>query len=834
MVASSRQQRRHDERLNAVHNLDAVPHSLKDMPQWGLWAKRCVGDRDDVKVPFTISGAPASVTRAEDWRPFPETLSALCNGDGRFDGLGFRLTGQRFVVIDIDHCRIDGVLRPEVRQLVDGLGTYAEYSQSGNGVHIWVLLPDGVGLPNGKMGTRNRRLEVYFDRRYIVMTGDQLEDTPAEPVRNDLAFQRFWKTYVEDETAAERPGASASSQGPMPEPLRLDDLEILRIVQRSKRAATFERLRRADWQGLYPSQSEAEAAFFEILTFYTRDAAQLERIANNEALFQREKWTNRPDRRATTIANAIAFAESVNQPMYSGPRSQRPRVDDPASGGTEPTVEPVPSEPGGRKSQATQLIELVGARDVALWHSPAGDSFVTVRISEHLEHHSIGSKAFRTLLARWFWLAEGKSIGSQALQDAIGTLDGQARFEGEEYPLASRITHHCGAVWVDLGCPAWRALRIDASGHQIVSSKDVPVKFRRTRSILPIPDPEQGGTLDELRQLFSLDDDNWMLLLGCLIGVFQADGGRAQLELVGRQGSGKSTLARMFVSLVDPSEVPVRSMPKDEEALLIAVQHRSVLALDNVSNMPGEMSDAVCRVSTGGGLGRRQLYSDSDEVLLKVQLPLVWTGIAPVTTNRPDLADRTLSVTLEPLDSTQYRSERSLLAEFEAMRPRLFGALCDAVSMALRNRDTVRLAELPRLADFALWVEAAAPAFEWEPGAFTAALGLSRINANAQAIDASPIGQLVVDFTMAQTQAWESSATDLLTVLRDRADDETRRARGFPRQANHLSNALRRLQPALITAGVYVGFGRNRDGSIIRLERASTTGHVSDDDRMVF
>jgi hypothetical protein len=39
--------------------------------------------------------------------------------------------------------------------------------------------------------------------------------------------------------------------------------------------------------------------------------------------------------------------------------------------------------------------------------------------------------------------------------------------------------------------------------------------------------------------------------------------------------------------------------------------------------------------------------------------------------------------------------------------------LLDAVSTALANLVTVRLAERPRMADFAKWVSAAEPALEW-------------------------------------------------------------------------------------------------------------------------
>src|SRR5436190_1120011 len=67
------------------------------------------------------------------------------------------------------------------------------------------------------------------------------------------------------------------------------------------------------------------------------------------------------------------------------------------------------------------------------------------------------------------------------------------------------------------------------------------------------------------------------------------------------------------------------------------------------------------------------------------------------------------------------RTEAEYWREFERARPAVLGALYDAVSAALRNEATTRLASRPRMADFAEWVSAAEPALGWPPGAFLSA-----------------------------------------------------------------------------------------------------------------
>ena len=52
------------------------------------------------------------------------------------------------------------------------------------------------------------------------------------------------------------------------------------------------------------------------------------------------------------------------------------------------------------------------------------------------------------------------------------------------------------------------------------------------------------------------------------------------------------------------------------------------------------------------------------------------------------------------------RDEAQFWREFEQVRPRVLGALLDPTAAGLRNLPNVRLDQLPRMADFAIWVSA--------------------------------------------------------------------------------------------------------------------------------
>src|SRR5438034_11429068 len=123
--------------------------------------------------------------------------------------------------------------------------------------------------------------------------------------------------------------------------------------------------------------------------------------------------------------------------------------------------------------------------------------------------------------------------------------------------------------------------------------------------------------------------------------AFRPRGPYPVLGFHGEQGSGKSTRARIVRSLIDPHSVPLRCEPKEARDLMIAATNAWCIALDNLSYLPAWLSDALCRLATGGGFGTRELYSDADEVLFEAQRPVILNGIEELAT-RGDLLDRAI------------------------------------------------------------------------------------------------------------------------------------------------------------------------------------------------
>jgi hypothetical protein len=116
------------------------------------------------------------------------------------------------------------------------------------------------------------------------------------------------------------------------------------------------------------------------------------------------------------------------------------------------------------------------------------------------------------------------------------------------------------------------------------------------------------------------------------------------LAISGEQGSAKTMLSKMPKALVDPNVAPVRALPREERELMIAANNGHLLAFDNLSGLPARLSDALCRLASGGSFAVRQLYTDEDEVLFRASRPLLVNGIEDVI-SRADLADRGIFLT---------------------------------------------------------------------------------------------------------------------------------------------------------------------------------------------
>lgn len=769
-------------------NLQLIPDRLQHERRWVGWTLEWrEGGREGglwTKVPYQPNGRHAKSNDPSTWATFEEVAKAYERGG--FDGIGFML-GDGFIGVDFDDVR-----DPDTRKFTKTaaaigrrLGTYAEVSPSGTGAKligrgVWHADWHRKPLPDGG------EIEVYDSGRYFTITGCRIGGV-AEVADIQTALDELAAQFGDKPAPEEPPGGDALA--PPPD----DDDELICRAMGAKNCEKFAHLWHGHKSG-YPSESEADLALCGMLAFWTGgDANRIDRLFRKSKLV-RAKWDEtRGDRTygQRTVAKALA-----GKTEYYTPKS---------------------ADPSANTSAAAHLVQI--GRKYDLWHDPTGRAFATAG----RQSFSIRGRDFRFLLIDEYWERTGGKVpGSNALGNAINAIEATAVRRRPEYPAHVRVAGHDGRTYLHLADGESTVIETDTDGWRVCESP--PVRFRKSPGMLPLPMPSAGGSLAELRHFLNVPDDGtFALVKGWLAGAFRPDGPFPLMVLLGEQGSAKTTTARVLKRLLDPSEAGLRSEPKEVRDMMIAANNGWVVAYDNLSYLPPRLSDALCRLATGGGFGTRQLYTDEDEVIFEAKRPVVLNGIEDFVT-RGDLLERSILIRHPPIPEDRRRPESEFWAEFDAAHPKLLGSLLDYVVAGLRALPQVNLDRLPRMADFARFAVACERGAGEQP-LFLSAYAENQAGAHEQALDASPVTAALVEH-MDGRDEWEGTATrllkDLARTLPTRGDGLTPVCpHGWPKGPNALTNCLRRLGPNLrrVHRLEVDCDGRTSRGRVVRISR---------------
>ena len=292
-------------------NYDKVPYEIKQLKRWVLWKVRKLENGKTTKVPINANNGYGAKSNDEStWTTFDDAIKKVdfynCSG------LGFML-GNGYFGVDIDHALEDKDL---IDEFVNHLKSYTEKSQSGEGIHI---ICKGV-LPVGNR--RKGNIEMYDSARFFAMTGDVLNSYLIEERTEEIKV--LWEKYLNPKSVEELGGYVYRKEDNQPKRTYvpsgkvLSNDEVIQKALESKNGALFNCLYYGQWEGLYPSQSEADAAFCSLLAFWCRkDAGQMDDIFRSSKLY-REKWDVKRGQKTygeITIANACDKCRDVYEPM---------------------------------------------------------------------------------------------------------------------------------------------------------------------------------------------------------------------------------------------------------------------------------------------------------------------------------------------------------------------------------------------------------------------------------------------------------------------------------------------------------------------------------------
>ncbi len=457
-----------------------------------------------------------------------------------------------------------------------------------------------------------------------------------------------------------------------------------------------------------------------------------------------------------------------------------------------------------RKRQRDDVIgAVVNTEGVELWRDAGGATYATVPVGSHLENWSLRAFGFERWLSGLYYRKTGLALPAQALDDIRRTLDIKAYEDGFEHEPFVRVGNYNGNVYLDLCDDAWRAVEVTAKGWRVV---DRPaVKFLRPASARPLPEPEAGDMIEQLRGFINLaNDDEFKLIVSWLVTALRPGSPFPILIVNGTQGTGKSVLCRLLRSLIDPDVAMICAAPKDERDLVLAAANTWISAFDNLSDLTGFLPDALCRLASGAGFRTRALHTNRDEAVFSVQRPILLNGI-PTLTDQADVGRRSIVIYLASIPLERRQAESDFWMEFSSVRGRILGALLDGVSRALSAIDTIQIERPGSMADFEKWSMAAAPAFGWKAEEFQSAYRKNQTIVIDDTFEADAVAVAVRDFIVAKhPDRWEGSPSALQVELDEATPELIRKSRSWPKTPAQMGNRIKRAKPLLEHKGFTV------------------------------
>ncbi|WP_157973537.1 PriCT-2 domain-containing protein [Tropicimonas sp. IMCC34043] len=298
-----------------------------------------------------------------------------------------------------------------------------------------------------------------------------------------------------------------------------------------------------------------------------------------------------------------------------------------------------------------------------------------------------------------------------------------------------------GKRYVFLADPARTIIEIDDEGWRV--NNDAPVQFRKGVG-LPMSLPEQGE-LSDLINFLNVDDDSMVFLLAWMVTAIINPGQQCPIAILdGSAGSAKSSTLATLIEILDPRVGAQAGEPGSEDDLVVTAYQSAVMSFDNVEAL-ARLSDALCRLSTGGGLSKRKLYSDGDVFAVDAMRPLLIAGLDP-TFYKQDLIERIVRVTLTRpkayMDEDEFRAYRA------ANMARWRGALYSLVSRVLRDVHSVKQTS-SRFGVFSRAGECVARALGKPDGWFGLAYAKMRLEMAEEAATADSVYIFLVDYLAA-------------------------------------------------------------------------------------
>ncbi|MCL5104961.1 MAG: phage/plasmid primase, P4 family [Armatimonadetes bacterium] len=266
-----------------------IPDELKALRQWVCYR---IEDRDGspTKIPYRTDKAGrgnAKTNSPATWHTFDEVVESVGKPKNRFNGIGFVLSEtDPYVFIDLDHVVTDGKIEDWAREIIEQTGSYAEFSQSGTGVHIVAR----ATKPGPRCRTaRHPKFEIYADRRLVVFTGRLLPGAPIQIIDAEQAVAEVYRRVFGDDLDKMPPKEMTRNA----RPVGMSDPVLIEKAMSAPNGEKFRRLWNGNTGDYNGDDSAADAALCCMLAYWTdKDPVRMDRLFRESGLM-RPKWDER-------------------------------------------------------------------------------------------------------------------------------------------------------------------------------------------------------------------------------------------------------------------------------------------------------------------------------------------------------------------------------------------------------------------------------------------------------------------------------------------------------------------------------------------------------------
>jgi hypothetical protein len=430
-------------------------------------------------------------------------------------------------------------------------------------------------------------------------------------------------------------------------------------------------------------------------------------------------------------------------------------------------------------TNSEKLIQTVERNIKLLFTDQYDTAFAQIKIKDYEDTIKIESKRFSRLLAKLYYDNTGKVMPSDAINNAVNILQAKAEFEGEKYSLSVRVATYNNPVETneknqfeihyDLADSKRRCVKISYKKWEVVNNPPIPlfVRYNQTEQDLPA----SSYDLDILDKLIDLTNvkkaSDRKLLKIYIITLFISDIPHAILLLHGDKGAAKSTLEKLIKLLVDPTKPILLTIPKDRSEFIQQAYHNHVIYYDNLKYIPNWFSDEVCKIVTGVGSTKRKLYSDDEDIVYELKRCLGVNGIN-ISLTEPDALDRSILIELERIDDGNLE-EKEIINKLLEIRPQILGYIFNVIVKAIQIKPSLKIGNLPRMADFALWGEAIARAMNYKENEFIRLYKQNIGQQNIEAIEFNSLATAIVRLV----ESWDNKQEGEQVIKEKQYDPQT-------------------------------------------------------------